>query len=372
MTDKQIQKIEIKIEKHGRTWTRIEFLYKNRPKKGKVQKANVATFNVGDKITVNGYIDWHDTGYGSDPEVVIPTEEQITAEKETQKEAEIQRWLGYFNDSAARDYYYEKAVTKIHSLGCREYDALFRQTRLDIAWRKVQSAFQQGYISEKFVTELYKLGCSEHDEEIRQMRSDLRERKRQEAAANGITKINIPAYCGWAGRPAKGERLMHKGVPYEVISCYYHDADGFSFGVLNDEWYELTVKNISDSSIGQRMIEEQEHERKVREKESAVEKAKNSLSGYILAHGTFYDGPEIGISDIPGDTVWDTFDIYGGGDMLVISGDTVWLVKNNGADGDNWGSNHIRTGGAGAYAHTIPLAEVKELYEAYWTAASGC
>jgi hypothetical protein len=51
-----------------------------------------------------------------------------------------------------------------------------------------------------------------------------------------------------------------------------------------------------------------------------------------------------------GEVIWDTQNIYGGGDWFVASTDqkTIWYVKNNGADGDNWSYNNVRTGGAGA------------------------
>jgi hypothetical protein len=40
--------------------------------------------------------------------------------------------------------------------------------------------------------------------------------------------------------------------------------------------------------------------------------------------------------------------IYGGGVWYVIQSDAVWIVQNNGSDGDDWSRNNVRTGGAGA------------------------
>ena len=45
--------------------------------------------------------------------------------------------------------------------------------------------------------------------------------------------------------------------------------------------------------------------------------------------------------------------IYGGGEWAVIAADKIWLVQNNGADGDAWANNNIRTGGAGAIGWSL-------------------
>ena len=58
-----------------------------------------------------------------------------------------------------------------------------------------------------------------------------------------------------------------------------------------------------------------------------------------------------------GEVLHDTFNIYGGGDRFVIDGDTIWYIRNNGADGDNWGHNNITTGGAGAIGWRVPYSQ---------------
>ncbi len=54
-----------------------------------------------------------------------------------------------------------------------------------------------------------------------------------------------------------------------------------------------------------------------------------------------------------GDRLMDTQDIYGGGDWFVVGAEHIWYVLNNGADGDNWAYNNVRTGGAGAIGWRI-------------------
>lgn len=49
----------------------------------------------------------------------------------------------------------------------------------------------------------------------------------------------------------------------------------------------------------------------------------------------------------------DTATIYGGGEWFVVGTDNIWYVLNNGADGDDWSRNNVRTGGAGAIGWRI-------------------
>ncbi len=58
---------------------------------------------------------------------------------------------------------------------------------------------------------------------------------------------------------------------------------------------------------------------------------------------------------------------YGGGEWVVIEPGEhyMWYVINNGADGDDWSSNNVSTGGAGAIGYRLPYTEeVKVLLEA--------
>ena len=72
---------------------------------------------------------------------------------------------------------------------------------------------------------------------------------------------------------------------------------------------------------------------------------RNHTTETILKWGTRPEGEQP-----DGEVIWDTQNIYGGGDWFVASSDqkTIWYVRNNGADGDNWSHNNVRTGGAGA------------------------
>lgn len=77
-------------------------------------------------------------------------------------------------------------------------------------------------------------------------------------------------------------------------------------------------------------------------------------AGSHLLHGTPYLGEPT---------------IYGGGAWIVVEDEHVWVVQNNGMDGDSWDLNNVRTGGAGAIGwrvlrDTAMVEEIIELHEA--------
>jgi hypothetical protein len=47
--------------------------------------------------------------------------------------------------------------------------------------------------------------------------------------------------------------------------------------------------------------------------------------------------------------------IYGGGQWWIIQENWIWKIDNRGSDGDDWMSNNVNTGGAGAIGHRIPF-----------------
>lgn len=56
---------------------------------------------------------------------------------------------------------------------------------------------------------------------------------------------------------------------------------------------------------------------------------------------------------VDGKVLYDSFDIYGGGEKYVDDGEYIWKLKNNGHDGDDWSLNNVSTGGAGAIGRRV-------------------
>lgn len=75
------------------------------------------------------------------------------------------------------------------------------------------------------------------------------------------------------------------------------------------------------------------------------------IAEYIKSAGERPDG----WNEPSGERLIDSQTIYGGGEWFVVGEDAIWYVQNNGADGDYWGANNVRTGGAGAIGWRIPF-----------------
>lgn len=95
------------------------------------------------------------------------------------------------------------------------------------------------------------------------------------------------------------------------------------------------------------------------------ERKLQALREVIRREGERPNGP----LDFPsGETVVDTFNIYGGGEAIVVDAQYVWHIENNGMDGDDWALNNVCTGGAGGIGYRARktdalVAECKALGE---------
>jgi hypothetical protein len=86
----------------------------------------------------------------------------------------------------------------------------------------------------------------------------------------------------------------------------------------------------------------------------AIKARIGEIAGYIRDAG---ERPE-GSQAVNGEMILDSGNIYGSGRWFTITPYHIWYVKNNGGDGDNWASNNVITGGAGAIGWRIPFNQV--------------
>ena len=74
-------------------------------------------------------------------------------------------------------------------------------------------------------------------------------------------------------------------------------------------------------------------------------------TGLDKQHKKFFAIPEIGING---------HNIYGSGTLLFADDSYLYVIDNNGMDGDEWSRNNLGTGGAGAIAYRTPLTKEVE------------
>ena len=379
----------ITVNKIGRKWVHVTIPRSNGYKlEATVDKSSIADCKIDDEMDISGCLQREFNGYGTKAILVVMSKEKVEqAKQEADQEAkrkEEQRWWGYFQNRYEQGGYYSRAVEELHKLGCHEHDEEIKRVKKEVEeqrwWGYFQNRYEQGGYYSRAVEELHKLGCHEHDDEIERCRMEIEEQRvadienrRQTEKESGIVELRLPAYFGFSGKPEKGSYLMEDGVPYMVLSSYYHNSDGFSFGVLNEQWYSVKAKNISDTETGKKMINEMINDENNKKLRRAYEKACQDLEYAVRRNGSIYtyEGDK-SVDDIPGETILDTFNAYGGGIIIRYTEDTVWLIINNGGDGDAWGTNNLRTGGAGAYAFRTSLESVKDILQTFLERKKAC
>lgn len=147
-------------------------------------------------------------------------------------------------------------------------------------------------------------------------------------------------------------RIVDAGGPeYLTVvraSKRYYSEDGLSFGVGDDRGYIYTAD--CREATPEEAAPLIEANRLAAEKRAAAQEL-SAITADIEQTGERPEGEHMP----EGETVFDTFTIYGGGERLIIGPEYIWYLRNNGAGGDNWSLNNIRTGGAGAIGWRIPL-----------------
>lgn len=376
MARDSVCKYKFTVEKHGRKWTQVVIQYASgKNGKAKVLKESVADVEAGQTVERNGKLDIQSTRYGTTVELILLSDSEVQDAKEAERQAFIDKWWGYFLDSYKKGDYYGKAVYELHSVGYFEKDKEIREKHYELMvkkwWGYFLDSYEKGWYYQRAVSELHALNYHDKDEEIKRCRQEIDKRKReeQEKRDREYAHFNFKAEGGFEGKPTKGEMFVKNNIPYEVVSSYYHDSDGFSFGVMSEDWYSVKAKDISDTDRGKKFLADYLEKERWNGERTAVKKEKQTaykvLQNVLAKVENMYRGEEIGIDDIKGTDVFDSFDVYGYGEIVRVSDDKVWLIVNNGSDGAFWGNNNIRTGGAGAYGYMVDYEAVKDKVTAY-------
>ena len=322
-----IQKLSFTVLKHARKWSRIAI---HKPGRGdwitKVLRESVEGVPEGETLQRYGRIECSVSGGYRSYSVALLSEDEGRAYAETEK-----------------------------------------QSRIAALWARFLEGCEKGYYPDKVVAALHEAGFHDKDAEIEQCRKALDQRE------SAYSSFRFDAYDGFHGRPKKGSLFVLDGKAYEVVSSYYHAEDGLSFGVMTDAWYSVRARDISDTERGARFLADHLADKRRDEQLASagtrVKAAQPALEDRIRTDGQRYRGAELPLSCLIGEDVLDTFDVYGGGEIVRVCGDTTWLIINNGRDGDRWDINNIQTGGAGAYAYFLDSDSVAALVDDYSAAA---
>lgn len=156
-----------------------------------------------------------------------------------------------------------------------------------------------------------------------------------------------------AGTVVRDRRKGKEGFLYILgTKSRYVREDGLSFGVGDDSGYIYNYR--ARPATAEEAVPLLEREAKSKAAAEA-EKNRMAMAEKIRAEGEYPNpGEQI---NAEGDPVSDRANMYGGGDWFVIGPEYIWYVQNNGADGDNWSQNNVRTGGAGGIGWRLPYTD---------------
>jgi hypothetical protein len=116
---------------------------------------------------------------------------------------------------------------------------------------------------------------------------------------------------------------------------------------------DIDYKNMVVAKCDTQAVTEEEkiefEEAELEKKKENARQAMDDLYTYLKRNGIYKK--EEGQIEIEGETIYNTFNITGGGSKIIINDKEAWLVVNNAMDGDDWSKNNVYTGGAGAIGY---------------------
>ena len=202
-------------------------------------------------------------------------------------------------------------------------------------------------------------------------RAEEVERKRQARENLRLVPAGMTEDFGMAYRlTARLDRSEWAKIAKHMLYVTTNDGMGMDADDHNLGWVTFYPREVEEALgiTGDRTLVGQK-EAAQRRREAPAEVRKRAIAQRVreIAHEIRETGERpSGLNAPAGDRLFDTQDIYGGGDWFVAGPEYLWYVQNNGMDGDNWGLNNVRTGGAGAIGYRIsatsPLtAELRRL-----------
>jgi hypothetical protein len=372
--DTTTKKVTYKIKSKGRKY------FKGENDKGYTNNIVIndvsKDFEVGETYTFSANVDFDYSKYGVKV-TVTPISEEDAQEKERSKDIETaKKWLGWVEEKAEEGYLYEKGLNKIKQLDVLDVEEI--KDRVDKAKETVEKVKNDRikklkeiqsksiYLNVPYEEKDYARQYGARWDSIRKKwyypGQDLPQELEkyvpvsQVPLKDGEYRIGGGSGYGYEyyspGTVIYNKGFFENGPEYLYVirsSKTYYSDDGMSFGVGEDSGYYYTY------IVREATPEEAKEVKEVIEKDVSYKESKKSLDEIkdrIISQG---DRPEK--ADAQGDIVYDTFNIYGGGERFVIDNTYIWYIQNNGADGDNWELNNVSTGGAGAIGWRVPYDE---------------
>ncbi len=329
--------------------------------------------------------------YPCTPEQKEQHKEVVARERE---QKEIEKYLSYVEKNA-KEYVYWNGVEKLRSMNLNDeqkerlkaaiQEGIINKTKKKLKdyFRYIKNAIVEGHwysngesVIKEGISTLQKYGIDtkEYEGKLEELKAEYKQAKEQREIEDAkryfiIRNVTDNKNIGFE----VGEIIKSQdGRLGKVIKAWkYYEEDTMSLGYMIDGGWIICAKcdTYAVTEEEKRRFEEKEKryeerrviERKISEKEKEIHDAVYNLVHYIRNNGDYPEGRGIQVEGI---VIYDSFDIYGGGQRIVVDGVTVWGIQNNGGDGDDWSYNNIRTGGAGAIGYKMQINDTcKEFIE---------
>jgi len=360
-----IKHFKYEILKIGRKWLEardVEKKYINSIEINDISK----DWKVGDIVEFDGTQEFKTSSYGTKVFVYPINKEESTKDKDIE---ELERWLDYIENAAfgSTPYLYKNGYDKVQKLHIEEYPEYMQ--RLEKALNNIEkhqiikwlsyveeAAYSKTpYLYKNGIDTLKSLNIEKYPELYKQL---------QNAIDSVKSYVEIK-------KDKKDKRDFFPLSDAPIINKVYQNND--TYIVYTEMGKSFYIDENMPSIFGSRLLghegekgayyyyreatpeemalyknEQEEHDRKKKFHNEVLH-----FIEYVIQHGV---KPSNKISFPEGIEVLNTMNMYGGGECFVINEEDnkIWYIKNNGADGDNWEYNNIKTTGAGAIGWYIP------------------
>lgn len=368
-----------KIIKKGRKW--FEAASTDKGYKAKIEINDTSKdWTEGQEVAFEGTIDKKTSG-GFTHTYVFPC--SLEQKKSDENSKEVEKWLGYVEKNAG-EYVYTKGVTELKKLELNDEQKARLETAIvkgTISYSTSKICDYFGYIKnsisegrwyekgeeviKEHVTSLEKVGydTTTYKSKLEELKNSFVEKKEIKVKEDLERYFNIQDLSCMKGDEYRVGMIIkdRNGRLGKVVKAWkYYEEDTMSFGYMVDggwikcakcDYTAVTESEKVKYEARQAKYEaEKAKEKDIAEKKTEIKKTVKTLSTYIKDNGVYPEEKQI---QVPGEIVYNTFDVYGGGERIIIDGNKIWSIQNNGGDGDFWGYNNIATGGAGAIGHNM-------------------
>lgn len=196
--------------------------------------------------------------------------------------------------------------------------------------------------------------------------TENKQKAKTEERDGKVVWLKEPADGGYKYRPRTGNIIIKNNKAYEVISSEYHDTDGFTVGVMNEEWYHIKARDVSDTQKGRELLRKEKSQKQDKKLLLNLELAQSRLVTAIIQKGKYYRGKMVEVNEMPGNELMNTMSNRGrGGNLIIRSNSSKTILISRHDPQMYWGEDNVRIGRGNdlGFAMIVDTSAVKKEIE---------